>query len=208
MNMLQGTIENLIEKSLKTLSDIYYNINNIEGRLIFPAHKKYRVSEQEARFLFTRELEKQKNLYYSVEVPTKEKYKFSSKGKKINPPTQDNSGQSGNVDVCIYAKDKKTIISLVEFKAGQPDEHSIAKDFLKLLLDESGLQNYFIHVLKNSNNKTIKNVKEKYKKVLKQLQKNKKKSNIRILIYIIKNKKLEVFDIVDTNNNLTILELI
>ncbi|MCL1968447.1 MAG: hypothetical protein FWF65_02610 [Bacteroidetes bacterium] len=78
-------VEKLIEKSLQELQKIGWEneIKTQDSKLIFPKYcvgnqehvDTPRISEQEARFLFVRELEKQDNFYYSVETPTKKPYK-------------------------------------------------------------------------------------------------------------------------------------
>jgi hypothetical protein len=61
-----------------------------------------RVSEQEARFLFIRELEKQQHsFYYSVETPTEQAYCFSGNDGGVYPGI-DEKGQFARFDVCLY----------------------------------------------------------------------------------------------------------
>jgi hypothetical protein len=75
-------VEVLIIKSFQELGTIGSPQSN--SRLIFPQYWtggnpcSERVSEQEARFLFVKQLETDKNpqYYYSVEAPTKNKYDY------------------------------------------------------------------------------------------------------------------------------------
>jgi hypothetical protein len=167
-------IEDLIKASLEELiligsenGGIANATKKLSSRIIFPQYfvgnhtGHRRVSEQEARFLFTRELEKQKDFYYSIEAPTKKAFRFSVNGQIINPniaPT----GQSASIDVCIY-NNKYTRQHLIEFKALNPNQESFNKDFLKLFCDEDNLQNYFVHIIETYDKGTIDSLLKKYK---------------------------------------------
>jgi hypothetical protein len=158
------TVENMIENSLKELSSVYDETGQCT-RLIFPKYSNEtgrRISEQEARFLFVREVEKSMDFYYAIEAPTDEKYHFSKAGKKIIPQT--GTGRSGQTDVCIYDKDRKKY-TCIEFKFGTAEEHEISKDFIKLKYEPANPArcNYFVHVLDGYNSNTIDTLKNRYK---------------------------------------------
>lgn len=161
--------------------------NSKTNRLAFPSMygqngnpEKYRFSEQEARFAFTAILETQNDYYYSVEAPTVEKYIFSDDGKIVpRIATKDErvdlknpKGQSARVDVCLYRKNplKDSGIAdrphYIEFKANNPAQSDFSKDFLKLLYDFPCGQNYFVHVAKSVNKRTIISVANKYFRAL------------------------------------------
>jgi hypothetical protein len=161
------SVEEMIEATFKELLHIDCTDQSIRlssSKLVFPTRrgeKEARVSEQEMRFLFARQLEKQNQFVYAVEVPTAKKYSFAG---DEAPRINEASGQSGNVDICLYDKsDISRPVSLIEFKALNPKQDSCSKDFLKLLCDEEGLTNYFVHIIKNSNSGTIPNITAKYR---------------------------------------------
>ncbi|MDE6113138.1 MAG: hypothetical protein K2G46_07020, partial [Bacteroidales bacterium] len=54
---------------------------------------------------------------------------------------------------------------LIEFKAHNK-ECSFKKDFIKLIGDENGLQNYFIHVLTSTDSRTFDSIEKKYQQDL------------------------------------------
>ncbi len=159
-------IEDLIKSSLQELQKIGWEnkYNEQESKLIFPkkGDETKRISEQEARFLFVRELEKleNKDFYYSIETPTLEKYSGFSKGIE---PKINTEGRSGSIDVTLYEKDNDTFIRkhLIEFKQGNVD--TCKKDFLKLLCDDKNCKtNYYINIINNCDSGTIRSLVEKY----------------------------------------------
>jgi len=177
-------VEDLIKNSLQKLQEIGWekgtpNEEQKQRKLIFPSYrveenenvneeKHKRISEQEARFLFVRELEKEENtgFYYSIETPTIFKYRFSENGKRVDPPKIDiKKGESGKTDVCIYDSNLKRKY-LVEFKALNKDSLDFEKDFIKLKYEpkESSDPNYFVHILKSYDAGTIASLIKKYEK--------------------------------------------
>ncbi len=120
--------------------------------LIFPPYRnnKIRVSEQEARFLFVNNLEKNQ-VYYSVENPTENAHNFSS---KIG------NSRSAESDVMIWEikKGKPSKQLNVEFKAKgvsdkRKDTKFILKDFKKILSEPCG--GLWFHLLESVDSKTI-----------------------------------------------------
>lgn len=159
----------------KVISDTFDELGLImrgesNNRMIFPEYRKkntVRICEQELRFLFIEKLQrvlKEKGLYYSIETPTKDKYKFTDKSKKDFKPCSDKyKGRSANFDLVIFASDKKTRLALIEFKAKNASAHSHAKDFCKLSSKEEGNDTtlrYFIEILEKSDEGTVRNLKE------------------------------------------------
>ncbi|MDO9155018.1 MAG: hypothetical protein Q7U47_15135 [Paludibacter sp.] len=170
-------IEDLIKKSLQELqvigSEATKTQSNQKSKLIFPKYQcgkhqnEKRVSEQEARLLFIRELELKNhmNIFYSIETPTKKSYKFSSKEEKDSYPdivSVEKGGQSASFDLTIY-NDQLQRIHFIEFKNGNVD--TIKKDFLKLLCDEDNKENYFVNIIEREdlkNRNTLASIERKY----------------------------------------------
>ena len=138
-------------------------------RIVFPhfTNGETRISEQELRFAFVEAFNasqavKDNNLFYSVETPTRLKYKdFSS------APKQDNGGRSGEFDMVIF-NEKQERVCLIEFKANNADATDHEKDLLKLDKEGDGILTYFIEVLKSytagdEETKTIGSLKRKIK---------------------------------------------
>lgn len=115
---------------------------------------KDRISEQELRALFIDEFkENYKNLYYSIETPTREKYRFG----KIFDEMRCGDGQSALLDMCIFKRKNGTYSRIlnVEFKSQNPPREHIAKDILKLMAD--GGHGAFIHLLHSTDSGTFTN---------------------------------------------------
>ncbi|MDR2580528.1 MAG: hypothetical protein LBC85_05990 [Fibromonadaceae bacterium] len=183
------TIETLIENSLKELSRIGKEDEiqqNAESQLIFPKYRngKKRISEQELRFLLIRELEKQKEFYYSVETPTKEEYVFSG--------SIENS-LSARIDLCLHNPKGKRV-NLIELKYDNVD---VRNDFLKLLCDCETEQNYFVQFVGNADNRTIPSIENKYEEALKYIldEKIKIKSGVKIFLFVVKTESLYRYEI-------------
>ena len=151
MNNIESLIVNSLNEFLE-LSCITEIKTEKKRRLVFPIKRdgKKRVSEQEIRFLFIQEIQDKSVFHYSVEVPTKEKYKFLG----LND-------RSASFDVCLYENRKRK--HLIEFKALNPKQSSYSKDFEKLINDETDLVNYFIQVIESTDKGTIPNIENKYK---------------------------------------------
>jgi len=189
-------VEQLIKSSLKELKDISWENSNAtvnqDSRLIFPQYcvgkhkKKKRISEQEARFLFVLELEKQNDFYYSVETPTKKSYRFSDKSKKDFSPQICENGQSASIDVTLYKYEKNEFIRkhLIEFKFG--NVYTCKKDFLKLLCDDEKTNpNFYINILENCDIRTLASVVDKFEKSIKHIKDNNNiNPNLKILVFI------------------------
>ncbi|MCL2281828.1 MAG: hypothetical protein FWC26_00750 [Fibromonadales bacterium] len=176
------SIETLIENSFKELLKIGKEKviqQDAESRLIFPKCRdgKKRISEQELRFLLVRELEKQKEFFYSVETPTEDEYVFSGSGKKP---------LSARIDLCIHDSEGKRIC-LIELKHENVD---VRNDILKLLCDSETEQNYFIQLVNNSDSGTIPSIEKKYEDALTFIHKDKIKSCIKIFLFVVSKKSL------------------
>ena len=139
------------------------------GRLIFPAYSEKangaerveRISEQEARFVYSRILEGCNGYFYSIETPTEKSYSFSSKGER-----------SAMSDLSLYKVSDLTKVVNVEFKAHNPDKNAIHKDVVKLVKeaipDGNGqtvvIGNWY-HLLQNADKGTIPSILQKFQSV-------------------------------------------
>jgi len=151
--------------------------NTSYEQLIFPEKNDGddRISEQELRQLFIdvfKETYKEvdKKIYYSIETPTKAKYKFSERDKKIIDKIEVNgAGQSALLDMCVFEKDvsKYKRVLNIEFKHGNAPFKDIAKDVLKLMHEEQN--GAFIFLLDNSNKGSLNNLSENRDGVLDKL---------------------------------------
>lgn len=135
--------------------------------LIYPHKKqtdgiKKRISEQELSILFIDEFKRMhKNLFYSIETPTRSKYNFNGSIKDFKVAENDKDCRSASIDLTIFFKEPneyKRILN-VEFKFKSKLE-SIAKDILKLIGEFE--QGVFIHLLKSSDRGTFKNLFNKF----------------------------------------------
>jgi hypothetical protein len=227
-------VEDLIIKSFKELKTIGSESGQLVGaqkiisdsRLIFPQYREKdnadstkanstRVSEQEARFLFVKQLETDKDHhYYSVEAPTKKKYKFSDKdGNKDEDkfPCIDDKGRSASIDVCLYNKNGSGFerLHLIEFKFDNQDQKDFSKDFLKLLCDEDKLTNYFVHIVAVEdllNDSTLCSITGKYKEAIKHAWSDRKDSTLIIFLYNIGENRYFESNVIDTSNTLNFTE--
>lgn len=174
-NEVKKHIDNVIERTFKALLCIYDKCANgnegkipeeLKSRIIFPKYSngQLRISEQELRFVFVEQLNKEINdkwnVYYSVETPTMFKYRFSGEGS----PKPDNSGRSANFDLVIHDEIYNRI-ALIEFKANNADKHDHDKDFVKLSNEEENPNKialkYFIELVESSNDATYRSLKSK-----------------------------------------------
>lgn len=159
--MKESDIIQIVKNALSRLKKA--SKRQYESHLIFPNKRcdnTLRISEQELRFAFVECFNEycadNSDLYYAVEVPTTNPYRFS----KVEPKIDD-TGKSGNFDLAIYNKDK--IVCLIEFKANNPQEKSFQKDLLKLGNVNEGVDDgrnagdvlrFFIHLQDSYDNGT------------------------------------------------------
>lgn len=169
---MKEKIENVIDKTFEDIREIYQLQTTGEGvpesKLRFPYKYKnhepgeLRISEQELRCLFIEKLQNE-GLYYSIEAPTMDDYRFeNAEGKK----------RSGNFDLVIYDATGKRY-ALIEFKGLNPDKKCYAKDYWKLQnSQEQGVLRYFLQVVKSANDNTYENIAKK-KDSIKEFAQNK-----------------------------------
>ena len=164
---LQKHIEKIINETFDIIDKLYEkNQENGNGefdsgssRLVFPKYRnkdKIRVSEQELRFLFVELFNKyctdnKLNLFYSIETPTEESYKFGDTPKKHCIASE---GESAQFDMVIYNESKKRVC-LIEFKNNSNDAGEHEKDFLKLSVEGNEKLCYFISLAESSDNGTL-----------------------------------------------------
>jgi tetratricopeptide (TPR) repeat protein len=202
----QKQIEKLIINSLQELKNLTSESNSAnkiqKSKLIFPKKRlpnSKRISEQEARFLFVRELEVNEinQFYYSIETPTENIYQFSKAGKKIEPEI--NVGQSARIDVTLYKKVEEKFYRkhLIEFKQGNVD--TCKKDFLKLLFDMDGLYNFYVNIIDRDDflkRKTLESIIGKYQNAIDYLVKVKGENNsiVKIILFNINDGDTRIFE--------------
>ncbi|EDM44956.1 hypothetical protein SCB49_02509 [unidentified eubacterium SCB49] len=160
-------VVNICEKVLERLDTVDYekfddkrivNKNiplDLNRQLIFPLkiqgkelNQVDRISEQELRQLFIEEFKTTHlDLFYSIETPTQEKYKF---GEVYNDIKVSKKGQSALLDMCVFNREKEEYnrILNIEFKHQNAALKNIAKDVLKLMREKQN--GAFILLLNNT----------------------------------------------------------
>lgn len=162
-NLSYNTFLKLIEMPSESEGFTKNPERNLRTRLIFPRYErsdekpeKIRISEQEARFVFCQEIDAYyKEIFYSIETPTENKYSFSS-GPDNDKKFEVGRGQSAMSDVSLFEKEEngkmKQVID-IEFKAHNVDRSNISKDLLKLICENhNGL---FFHLLESADSGTL-----------------------------------------------------
>lgn len=143
--------------------------NSKNSRIVFPTDSKgnRRVCEQELRFVFVEQLKElldKYNLFYSVETPTHDKYKFTQNRQNVVPKV-DKNGQSANFDLTIVEKNDNgwKTIAIIEFKAKMASKHEYAKDLCKLWNpNEKSSYKYFLNLFEKIEKRTRKSFEEKF----------------------------------------------
>lgn len=176
---LKKQVEDTCVRVAKKLIRMYPNKDT--EYLIFPKKRddNYRVSEQEARFIFVNEVSIAK-IYHSVETPTRKRYSgFSSN--PIVYGEKEEGGRSGAIDLSLYKPPINDPTVNIEFKIGQPKEPSITKDLLKLG-NEPHKTGVFFHVLEHSNPDTVESF---CKKINKSISSIKSHINANFYLFIV-----------------------
>ena len=191
MNDIEVHMKAVISRAFGILQNVYDSQQEKFGigkfpdsgsRLIFPQYRNIkgitRISEQELRFIFVEQLNKEIkkgwNVYYSVETPTSDAYCFTGKKK-----------ESGCIDMVIHDSTGKRIC-MIEFKANNPKKSDYAKDFCKL--NNEGVDyGYFLQIVENSNSKTKSNIESKIKSYKDQVESF--KENVFHYCYCLKKKE-------------------
>lgn len=173
-------IENVISRTYKIIQSVYEHQKEAEGRksgapeplsrIIYPQYRKAgctRFSEQELRFVFVEQLNKEIqggwDVYYSVETPTKKRYKFKGEEHPKVFDENEEGGQSAQFDLVIHDNEYQRI-ALIEFKANNSPAKDHEKDFVKLNSEGSDtILTYFLEIVKSSNGGTTNNLEEKNK---------------------------------------------
>ncbi|MFH1051418.1 MAG: hypothetical protein V1779_10885 [bacterium] len=157
---------------------------NLETKMIFPIYEleitgdkgDVRISEQEARFQFCLAIERYyKEIFYSVETPTKYNYSFSGKDdenkniKKLQifkpEPKNPDVGMSARFDMSLFERNldnKFEQVCDIEFKLQSPDKEQIEKDLLKLFAEAKA--GVFFHFVYNNRKHAFQNDLIKFQK--------------------------------------------
>ena len=147
------SIEKLIEKSFNDLIKAI-TTDGTSSQLIFPCYRdgNERRSEQELRQIFLRNVEEDKNYFYSIETPTEYGYRFKdSKNLEVDKNHKKGEHQAARFDISLYNKDYKDndkASNHIELKSDNPEEEDICKDFLKLAKEvkfTKEKKNFFVH---------------------------------------------------------------
>lgn len=163
MNELKNRLMLLIEKACRQLAAIANNEEcNGKCHIHIPLKDgELRFSEQELKYVFLELFAKSDHMCgytFSVETPTELEYKFSEKGTKVKPEC--GKGRKANIDVVIFKGNDR--VALIEFKSGNSDKHSHAKDFIKLS-EEPGndLLRIFVEFYKATDKETLTSIQRK-----------------------------------------------
>jgi ketosteroid isomerase-like protein len=162
-------VVNICEKVLERLAIMDYEkfddkriVNksislDLNRQLIFPLkiqgkelNQVDRISEQELRQLFIEEFKATNDkLFYSIETPTQEKYKFGKSYEDIIKYQNDHI-RSASIDMCVFDNGDIGYNRLlnIEFKHKNTKDKNIAKDVLKLMREKQN--GAFILLLNNS----------------------------------------------------------
>ena len=179
-NNLFNSVLEINKATAKDLCRIYNaasmsNSADKSSRFIFPKYRKdysktsskteLRISEQEARLVYCFNLNNNKYRYlYSIETPTDKLYNFARKKRTGNNDESNRGGRSALSDLSIYDSSLDNKLVNVEFKAHNPTQESYDKDIEKLILE--GVCGNWFHLLKNTDNGTIKSLNSKFKSAL------------------------------------------
>ena len=213
-------IEEIIEKSFNDLIKAI-TTDGTSSQLIFPHSNKgdVRRSEQELRQIFLRNVEEDKNYFYSIETPTEYGYRFKdSKNLKVDKNHKKGKHQAARFDVSLYTENKiESLASCIEFK--HRNSKSICKDLLKLAKEvelTKEKKNFFVHYhyVKETSWKsdTFSNLFEKYSKSVDEIESKieNKEDLSKVIVYLVciygKDKSASTyhFSLADLKNNYTV----
>ena len=163
MNTIKAHLISLIEKACIRLAANAGKTESADNsRIHIPlVDEKRRISEQELKLMFLELFFSDTTMQsytLSVETPTKEDYRFTENGKKVKPEC--GTGQKANIDVVIFNGESR--VAMIEFKAGNPDRHSHAKDFIKLREEPNKeIIRIFVEVYTSTNDRTLTSISDK-----------------------------------------------
>jgi hypothetical protein len=149
-------MEKIVKEVARQLIDCYQK----KTVLRFPDYREknstrtIRVSEQESRVFFTKELFDRK-IPFAVEVPTNMVHSFSG-----------NAGRSASHDLAVYKPGGTELEWVIEFKAKNPEPEQIRKDFEKMM--KSGNNCIWLHTLERRNSGTLPSLLGKFKRAFEQ----------------------------------------
>ena len=213
-------IEEIIEKSFNDLIKAI-TTDGTSSQLIFPHSNKgdVRHSEQELKQIFLRNVEEDKNYFYSIETPTEYGYRFKdSKNLEVDKNHKKGKHQAARFDVSLYTENKiESLASCIEFK--HRNSKSICKDLLKLAKEvelTKEKKNFFVHYhyVKETSWKsdTFSNLFEKYSKSVDEIESKieNKEDLSKVIVYLVciygKDKSASTyhFSLADLKNNYTV----
>lgn len=168
--------------------DTENNIPQYSNQLIYPIKLQAkgevtRDSEQEFKLLFIQTLlKKYKDIYYSIETPTKVKYNFTDKN-EINWFIDTKGCQSALTDLTLFLcqEFKYTRLYNIEFKNGHKKK-GIAKDLFKLICEPK--DSIFIVSINRVNSNTMNVVFDKINFYLELFSSRWDKQNIKKIHFI------------------------
>ena len=216
------SIEELIEKSFNDLIKAI-TTDGTSSQLIFLHSNKgdVRHSEQELRQIFLRNVEEDKNYFYSIETPTEYGYRFKdSKNLEVDKNHKKGKHQAARFDVSLYTENKiESLASCIEFKHGYQDEEDICKDFLKLAKEvklTKEKKNFFVHYYyveeNNWKSETFSNLFEKYRESVDEIENKIEDKNdlSKVIVYLVcihgkgKTASTYHFSLADLKKNYTV----
>ena len=163
MNDLKDKLTLLVKEACRQLVAVANNEECNEMCQIHIPQKdgEPRISEQELKQVFLElfvKCDDMQGYTFSVETPTELEYKFTENGKKIKPEC--GTGRKANIDVVIFKGEAR--VAMIEFKSSNPDEHSHAKDFIKLKEEPgNGLLRVFVGLYVSTDKETLTNIQYK-----------------------------------------------
>ena len=189
--MEENIVEKLILQSLQETSQLV--INGIAKTHIIMPHYRAKInneitirySEQELKQVFLASISGKKDLYYSVETPSKYIYSFLDSDNPIIEKLEKGADhcESARFDVSLYDSNEiKDLCCHIEFKHENPKNFNISKDLLKLtheICECKYQKNFFVHYIvresKMWKTKTLPSVIKKYRKAINLKNMNKEK---------------------------------
>lgn len=197
--IIKRVIENTFASLIQTPT---VKVNDDDGlRIAYPCYRNGQtrctaslISEQELKQAFIYFLQKETNLYYSVETPTRKLYRFSGDDNVPRVCEDGEEGQSANIDLSIYESlsqvESGTPFANIEFKSGNPEPKDIQKDLLKLYREPARF-GFLLHILGSSNEETWNSLSKKY--LCKNLADN-SENEVAVYVYSMsEQRRIEIF---------------
>ena len=150
------------------------------------------IREPELRFAYCDFLNKQKRIYFKIEAPTDEDYKFTGKGRR-----------KALTDLSLFEGNNRVLN--IEFKEGQAPQKQFDKDIEKLMSEN--VDGLFFHLIHNKNKRTLKTLINKFNFALESYWKKEHKV-VGWLQFVIAIKiQKEIWHFTDTKSNIKRLDI-